>query len=137
MLASVVFLESLVILLDTDGLITEGTVELSVCTTLLVSAPSTSVTVPDGEIDVLLNKCVDVDVGATSLLLFTDSPTNTVEDVIASVEPGIWLCILLTWVVMPTVCVNVTVGNPECSRVAVPMSSVIFGVVDVVDGTVL
>lgn len=129
MLASLVFLLSLKILLGTEG-ITDAAVRVSVCTTLLVSVTITLVTVSDDEIDALLNKCVDVDEGMI-LRLFADTSTDPVEDATKSVELTTWLCISLTRVVMATVCVNVTEGNPECTLEALPISNVIFGVVDV------
>lgn len=126
MLASTVLLLLVKILLDTEG----AAVRLSVRTTLLASVATTFVTVSDDEIDALLTKCVNVNEGMI-LLLFADTPTTPVEDVSKSVELATWLCISLTRVVIATVCVNVTDGNPECIEDALPMSSVILGVVDV------
>ena len=126
MLASIILLLLVKILLDTEG----AAVRLSVRTTLLVTVATTLVTVSDDEIDGLLTKCVNVNEGMV-LLPFTDTPTAPVEDVSKSVELTTWLCISLTPVVIATVCVNVTDGNPECIVEALLMSSVILGVVDV------
>ena len=127
-LASLVFRLSLKILLVPEG-VTDVAVRLSVCTTLLVCETMTLLTVSDDEISAVLIKCVDVDEGII-WLLFADAPTNPVEDVSKSVELTTWLCNLLTLVVIATVCVNVTEGNPECMLDALAMSSVIFGVVE-------
>lgn len=64
-------------------------------------------------------------------MLVTDILTSPDEDVTVLEEPATWLC---ARVVMAAVCVNVTVGNPECILDALSMSSVILGVAGV-DGT--
>lgn len=91
---------------------------------------STLVTVSDGK----TGGCEDINVASTLLLNDTNvgamlpldaTPTELVEDLgVSEVTTA-----LLTWVVMVTGCVSVTVGNSDCMLVMLPMSSVTFGVV--------
>ena len=106
----------------------EGLVEL------FEAALSTLVTVSEGEISgcedvnvasIMLLDCTNVD----AMLLVDDAPTDVAEDPGSSEVATTRVCNSLNWVVMVTGYVSVTVGNTESKLVALPMSSVTFGVV--------
>lgn len=117
------------ILLDIDG-ITDATLRLPVCATVLVAVTIAFVTASDDKRDTLLDSRFNVDEGVIKLLS-AETPTMLVEDVSATAEPTTWLCVSLAWVGMEMVCVNVTEGNPDCILEALAKSNVILGVVDV------
>lgn len=106
----------------------EGLVEL------FEAVLSTLVTVSEGKI----SGCEDVNVASIlrlddtnvdAILLVDDAPTDVAKDPGASEVTTTQVCTSLNWVVIVTGYVTVTVGNTECKLVALPMSSVTFGVV--------